>query len=178
MKTEKLARIMAISLVLLIFSSAQAKVCVYYFWQYGCSACASMETYLDSFEQTYSDLEIHRFELHDFSSWQTLYEIDGLYGKDFSKDQMYTPTTFIGDKMIVGANPDELEGYIIDMQDEGCACPGDDICELGNSTTDGNSTQGNIIPAIIPTSPFIILSGVVTVIAGIIIGLYLFVLKK
>lgn len=164
-------------MLFLVISIANAEVCVYYFWQYGCSACSRMDTYLNSFEQEYPELKIQKFELHDFNSWQVLMSIDHLYGKDFSVDQMLTPTTFIGDKMIVGAKPDELEGYIIDMLDEGCACPGQDICEPETNETDGNYTNGNgIVPAVIPSDPSITLAFLVTgIVAVAVIVVYYFI---
>jgi thiol-disulfide isomerase/thioredoxin len=159
-------------LMLLAFNSASAgTVCIYYFWQTGCGACARIEPYLDQFESTY-DVEIHKFELHSWDAWQVLYQIDEHYGKDFSVDRMWTPTFFIGDHMLVNPSPAELESYIQSNLESGCACPNEEQCNITHGNyTNGNYTNG-IVLATMPLNPIVIMVAAVTlVVVMAVIGL-------
>jgi len=71
---------------------------IYFFYGPTCSACYTLESYLDNFEQQYDYIEVKKFDVYENGT--LLLQLAEVYGLNTSLIQ--TPTTFVNDKAFVG----------------------------------------------------------------------------
>ncbi len=64
MAKECILLVFLLSLMIPVPTQWSPKVCLYFFYGVGCSACARVEPYISQLEQKYAQLEVHRFEIY------------------------------------------------------------------------------------------------------------------
>lgn len=113
---KKLTALLILTLLLLSINTvkAQEKTEVYYFWQVGCSHCATLEPYMIQFEKDYN-INLHSYEVrYNQTNSELFIKMAQEHGIDLN--HLGTPTTFIGNKTIIGADYEAIENELINCQ--------------------------------------------------------------
>ena len=121
MKKILILLIIALFVPFFSVSAADKDLDVYIFTSTGCQYCAQMLSHLEELkETTYPNLKVHEFDLRAdpnnyeaFSNYQRAYNItaDGV------------PVTFIGNKVIKGNLPNEVDVALENCNDNDCVNP-------------------------------------------------------
>jgi len=121
--------ITVLALVLLSFLSAplsaqrDTKICLYYFYGMGCSACARVEPYIGQLEQKCAQLEVHRFEI--YGNRTNLLHLNRYFDKyEVPQDQRIIPAVFISNSYLTGDKQisEHLEERVVPLLETGCPC--------------------------------------------------------
>jgi len=122
-------KILFMLLLTVAIGAASARPCVMYFWQVGCHNCELMEPYLEDFESQYS-AEIYRFEMRYNDSNRHLF-YDTLTSYNLSTTRVYTtPVVFVGEVLVEGFRPVEVESAIAANPDACCSWGHAGSCEF------------------------------------------------
>jgi len=119
------------SISLAINSDNTEKVNIYFFWAQGCPHCAAEEVFLDSLEQQYSDVVIHRLEVTaNYENAELLKKV----GQGLGADVGGVPFTVVGKQYFIGWYNEEITGKAIE---EAIKCSMENQCPdiVGSLTT-------------------------------------------
>lgn len=121
MKKILILLIIALLAPMISVSAADKDLDVYIFTSTGCPYCAQMLSHLEELkESTYPDLNIHEFDLR---AAPNNYEAFTNYQRAYSTTVDGVPVTFIGNKVIKGNLPEEVEVALADCNENECLNP-------------------------------------------------------
>ena len=149
MKVLNLSRISNLLLVLVLFSFAvnpvfaeesENKVDIYFFWAEGCPHCTHEKVFLNSLEQKYSNLEIHRLEI---TRSKENAELLARVSKEMNADVSGVPFTVIGEHYFIGWYSEETTGKAME---EAIQCASETYCPdvVGGLTTSITPNPGAV----------------------------------
>jgi glutaredoxin len=121
MKKLLLLLIVALFVPFLSVSAADKDLEVYIFTSTGCQYCAQMLSHLDELkETTYPNLKVNEFDLRaDPSNYDTFRN----YQRAYSTTADGVPVTFIGNKVIKGNLPNEVDVALAECNENECLNP-------------------------------------------------------
>lgn len=145
-------------------AQSQYPVEVYFFYSEACSHCHEMNSFLGTLVQKNSNIKIISYEVSGNKDNQALwYEMASAYGKSAGA----VPMLFIGDQVIEGNYPEEVEGAIDNCAINGCESP---LKKLEEKDNKNNETKEK-------DSFFMELRWVIIIIAILFLGI-IFVLSR
>ena len=137
-------------------SQLNNKVNIEYFWGDGCSHCANLEPWLDSFEKEYADKVIlnrheiwkNRQEAVNFSQLMQIYGVP--------KDQQGTPTLIVNNKVVIGSA--DIKKNLKNEVDKALESLNNSSVNVTNSKAVTDKEAGKILAPmtqnqVIPTTP-------------------------
>jgi thiol-disulfide isomerase/thioredoxin len=135
--------ILALIILISLFSVSYAqtnKVILYLFWGDGCPHCKAEKAFLEKLKEKYPELEIKEYEVWYNSENLELFD---KMAKSYGCSAKAVPTTFIGDKYIVGYLSDsttgkKIEDAIKECLNKGCINPIEKINESSSGMCTGN----------------------------------------
>ncbi len=97
---------------------------MYFFYGVGCVACAKVEPLIEQLEETYPQLDVHRFEVYGNRS--NLLLLNRLFERyRVQQDRRIIPAIFLGDHCLTGDKEvlEELEERVVSLLETGSPCP-------------------------------------------------------
>ncbi len=121
------------------------KIEVVVFSQTGCAYCVQMISYLNTLIREQSiPLEITEYDIRQEPKY---YELFSAYGRAYGIYADSTPITYIGEKVIRGYLPNEVNSTIENCQIKGCPSPQSIVAayEKNNPTTEQQEAKDKML---------------------------------
>lgn len=100
-------------------AQSQSTVDVYFFYQEGCPYCAQMKLFLADLIKRNPNVKVNAYDMADKNNQELFLDFIGAYGTSTGG----SPMLFIGDKVIEGNYPIEVENAVNNCFALGCNSP-------------------------------------------------------